>query len=84
MSYRNLAFERWPKAPEIHGVGRYALINEHTGEIFLYLTLAEALASAQFHNCRPIDLQPTPIPEHCRDIYDREEARREAREQSKK
>ena len=56
MSYRNLAAEKWPGC-EIHGCGQWALKAEHSADVYLYTEKANAIASAPFHNCVPIDLQ---------------------------
>jgi hypothetical protein len=80
MSYRNVAFVRWAGC-KINGVGRYALVNDRTGDIYLFETLAAAQQSAPFHNCKPIDLAPLYIPTNIPDDW--EDALRARREERK-
>jgi hypothetical protein len=65
--------------PQIYGCGRWALKAEN-GDVHLYPRESQALASAPFYDSKVIDLMPTAVPEHCVDVYDVEEARRERRE----
>jgi hypothetical protein len=83
MSFRNLAIVRFQNAPAIHGCGRFALVNENTGQVHLYLTEDEAKRSAPYHNSAVFDLQPTPVPDLKDDWEDRSRARREARERQR-
>jgi len=66
--WRQLALDKWPGVP-INGVGRWALKNERTGEIFLYLTEGDADRSGAFHNSRTYDLQPCPQVPNCPDRF---------------
>jgi hypothetical protein len=68
-----------PNNPQVHGNGRWALRNER-GDIYLYETEHQAVASQPFANSRVWDLEPVNF-DKIPDLTDADERRKLRREQ---
>ena len=57
----------------VHGLGRW-MLRAANGDVHLYPRESQAVASAPFYNCKPIDLQPVNF-DTIPDLEDADEAR---------